>query len=242
MRHGPPALGLAALSLVAALSSVALVLAWPVDRVPAGIIRGRVRIAETPPVMDHRPALADLGAGGAREPADRRRSVVYLDPAPRSALADLPAGRARIDQRGEQFVPRVLAITVGTTVDFPNNDAKFHNVFSLSRTKSFDLGRYPAGQSKSVRFDRAGIVRVFCDIHSHMSASILVFAHPFFAVTDDDGRYAIPSIPAGTYSVMAWSELGRAGPRTVTVTDDGIATEDFDIGPAQLADTPLGRR
>ena len=79
--------------------------------------------------------------------------MVYLESAPRQAFDELRRGRARMDQRGEQFVPRVLAITVGTTVDFPNNDTTFHNVFSLSRVRTFDLGRYPAGP------DRRGAVR-----------------------------------------------------------------------------------
>ena len=102
-----------------------------------------------------------------------------------------------MDQRDQTFVPHVLAITVGTIVDFPNSDLTFHNVFSLSKTKSFDLGRYSRGQSKSVRFDRPGVVQVFCDIHSHMSAYILVFAHRYFAVTDEAGRFTIAGVPPG---------------------------------------------
>ena len=94
----------------------------------------------------------------------------------------------------------------GRRSTFPNNDRTYHNVFSLSKTRSFDLGRYAAGHSKSVRFDRPGIVRVFCDIHSHMSAFILVFAHRYFAVTDDDGAYHIDNVPPGTYTVVAWNE------------------------------------
>ena len=94
-----------------------------------------------------------------------------------------------MDQRNETFVPHLLAITVGTTVDFPNNDRTYHNVFSLSKRQRFDLGRYGAGHSKSVRFDHPGVVRVFCDIHSHMNAFILVFNHRFFNITDPDGRY-----------------------------------------------------
>ena len=80
-----------------------------------------------------------------------------------------------MDQRNERFVPHVLAVMVGTVVDFPNSDLTYHNVFSLSRAKRFDLGRYAAGKSKSVRMDRPGVVRVFCDIHSHMNAFVLVF-------------------------------------------------------------------
>jgi hypothetical protein len=117
----------------------------------------------------------------------------------------------------------VLAIVAGTTVDFPNDDRTYHNVFSLSKTRSFDLGRYATGRSKSVRFDRPGIVRVFCDIHSHMSAFILVFAHRYFAVTDDDGRYSLENVPPGTYTLTVWNESIRddAPKRTVTVPDGG---------------------
>src|SRR5207302_4391177 len=107
-------------------------------------------------------------------------------------------GRAVMDQRNETFVPHLLAIMTGTTVDFPNSDHLYHNVFSLSKTKRFDLGRYAAGHSRPVRFDQPGIVRVFCDIHSHMNAFILVFSHPFFAVTDPEGRYRIDNVPPGT--------------------------------------------
>ena len=128
----------------------------------------------------------------------RRRAVVYLDPAPRAAFDVSDDRRARMDQKNETFIPHVLAIVAGTTVDFPNSDPTYHNVFSLSKTQRFDLGRYAAGRSKAVRFDQPGIVRVFCDIHSHMSAFILVFAHRYFAVTDEDGRYRIDNVPPET--------------------------------------------
>ena len=114
--------------------------------------------------------------------------MVYLDPAPRAAFDVREEPHARLDQRNETFVPHILAIVAGTTVDFPNSDTTYHNVFSLSKPRSFDLGRYAAGRSKAIRFERPGIIRVFCDIHSHMSAFILVFSHRYFAVTDDEGR------------------------------------------------------
>ena len=132
-----------------------------------------------------------------------------------------------MDQRNERFVPHVLAITTGTTVEFPNSDRIFHNVFSLSKPARFDLGRYPVGRSKSVRFDKPGIVRVFCDIHSHMNAFILVFSHPYFALTDEDGRYRIEDVPAGTYNVVAWHEGTTTPPRPVTVTERSRVELDF---------------
>src|SRR5690606_19353065 len=158
------------------------------------------------PPIAVRPSVGELGMPHGRGAADRRHSVVYLEEAPRGAFEDLAGGRARLDQTNEQFVPRVLAITTGTTVDFPNNDRVYHNVFSLSKPRTFDLGRYAAGRSRAVRFDRPGIVRVFCDIHSHMSAWILVFNHPWFAVTDAEGDFVLRGVPPGTYSLAVWHE------------------------------------
>jgi len=132
-----------------------------------------------------------------------------------------------MDQRNETFVPHVLAITTGTTVDFPNSDRIYHNVFSLSKTRPFDLGRYAAGKSQSVRFDRPGIVRVFCEIHSHMSAFILVFNHPFFVVTDTDGRYRLENVPPGNYSVVAWNEGLASEPKPVGVPEGATSELDF---------------
>ena len=169
--------------------------------------------------------MASLGAPPERERITPTRSVVYLQSAPRGAFEQTEPGRAVMDQRNETFVPHVLAITTGTTVDFPNSDRIYHNVFSLSKTRPFDLGRYAVGRSKSIRFDRPGIVRVFCDIHSHMSAFILVFAHRYFAVTDDDGRYHIDNVPPGSYSVVAWNEAMPSESARVQVPEGGGEVE-----------------
>ncbi len=186
-----------------------------------GTIHGRVEVRQGSPEHEPRPNAGDLGMTAARDAAERRRAVVYLDPAPRAAFDVRDEPRPRMDQRDERFVPHILAIVAGTTVDFPNNDHTYHNVFSLSKTRSFDLGRYAAGRSKSVRFDRPGIVRVFCDIHSHMSAYILVFAHRYFAVTDEEGRYQLDNVPPGTWNVVAWNESAPQESRRVAVPEAG---------------------
>jgi len=144
--------------------------------------------------------------------------VIYLDSVPPTA-APAPAGSGRlaIEQINETFVPHVLPVARGSTVAFPNGDPFFHNVFSLSATHGFDLGRYPKGASKSVRFDRGGVVQTFCHIHSDMSAVILVLANPFFTVPDSSGRFSLDGIPAGEYRIVAWHERIKPIVRTVRV-------------------------
>jgi len=195
-----------------------------------GAIAGRVELRRAASPAERRPTVADLGTpAAALDISDRLKSVVYLDSAPRGAFEQVETPRAVMDQRGERFVPHVLAITTGTIVDFPNSDRIYHNVFSLSKTRQFDLGRYAMGHSKPVRFDRAGVVRVFCDIHSHMNAFILVFSHPFYSLTDNDGRYRIDNVPPGAYNVIAWNEGVSSEARPVVVPDGGIGELDFTL-------------
>lgn len=173
--------------------------------------------------MERRPDVAAPGSPGPRDVQDLRRGLVYLDTAPRAAFDEREPGRVVMDQRNERFVPHLLAVMVGTWVDFPNSDLTYHNVFSLSRAQRFDLGRYAAGRSKAVRMDRPGVVRVFCDIHSHMSAFVVVFNHPFFDVTDVDGRFELPSVPAGSYTLVGWYEGEARATRAVVVPPAGWA-------------------
>lgn len=217
-------------------SMSAAVLIWMAAASPAslgsaapGSIAGHVTVPQARVTVEPRPTPSSLGGADTPRPAELRPAVVYLESAPRGAF-ERDDSRTVMDQRDQTFVPHVLAVTVGTTVDFPNSDPVFHNVFSLSKARTFDLGRYARGKSKSVRFDRPGVVQVFCDIHSHMSAYILVFAHRFFAVTDGSGRYAIGGVPPGTYSVIVWYEGAVRDTRTVEVPEaGGTVTADFSI-------------
>jgi plastocyanin len=219
---------------VAAMMAAALAVA-PADARRAqpattGTIRGRLDVRRLAAPPQPRPGIGDHGARPpGRGVADLRRGLVYLDTAPRGAFDEPEPGRAVMDQRNETFAPRLLAVTTGTIVDFPNSDRTYHNVFSLSRPRRFDLGRYATGRSKSVRFDRPGVVRVFCDIHSHMSAFVVVFTHRFFRVTDGDGRYRIDQVPPGTYTVVGWYEGEARVQRSVTVAAGSTVDLDLEV-------------
>ena len=120
-----------------------------------------------------------------------------------------------IDQRGLEFKPRVLAVQVGTTVEFQNHDHVFHNVFSLHRGKRFDLGLYPFGTTKSATFDESGLSRIFCNIHPNMAAYVMTVDSSYFAVSDAKGRFRIASVPPGTYTYHAWYARGATLAGTV---------------------------
>ena len=142
---------------------------------------------------------------------ERQNIIVYIEQAP-SGPAE-PTRGAALRQHDERFLPHVLPVVRGTTVAFPNDDPLFHNVFSLSRAKSFDLGRYAQGSARSVTFDRSGIVQVFCHIHSDMSAVALVLDNPYFAVPDAAGRYTIPRLLRENHKsghTGPWEERYRA--------------------------------
>ena len=145
-------------------------------------------------------------------------AVVYVDhvpPGADSALAAAATPMPRLAQKDQSFVPRVLAIAVGTRVDFPNQDPIYHNVFSLSAARRFDLGKYPRGSSRQVLFSKPGLVNVYCDIHSEMEAFVLVLPHHGFARPSPSGEFTLPELPAGRYVLHAWHpDLGE---QTVTL-------------------------
>ncbi len=196
-----------------------------------GAIAGQVDVRLPAGAPRSRPSVRGTDGPVRRGIPDRRQSVVYLATAPQGAFEDRAREQAVLDQRQETFVPYVLPVLVGTTVSFPNSDPFYHNVFSLSKAARFDLGRYPMGRSKTVRFDRPGIVRVFCEIHSHMSAFVLVLSHRYFAATGPGGRYRIEGVPPGEYDVVVWTDGEERSKKRARVAPGGTVELDFVVEP-----------
>ncbi|HTP35091.1 MAG TPA: hypothetical protein VMJ75_23100 [Candidatus Acidoferrales bacterium] len=161
-----------------------------------------------------------------RKRKDYSGVVLWLEPADRAAAVQ-PGKRVEMLQKDKTFLPHVIAVPVGTTVDFPNFDPIFHNAFSNFSGQPFDVGLYPPRTSKSVTFTHPGIVRVFCNIHSTMSAVIAVLNTPWFAVTAANGKFNMANVPAGEYHLRLFHE--RAQPEnlrflehSITVPENGL--------------------
>jgi plastocyanin len=152
--------------------------------------------------------LASVDIRGTARSGDRPEpnAVMWLE-AP-NAPPTRTAGRIVLDQRNVAFSPHVLALRAGTTVDFPNNDRVFHNVFSFRDGKRFDLGIYPVGTMRRVTFDQPGVSRLFCSIHPNMAAYVISVDTPYYGVTDKTGTFMIPAVPTGSYSYAAWRPSG----------------------------------
>lgn len=137
---------------------------------------------------------------------------------------------ATVDQKNLRFVPHVLAVRRGATVQFPNSDPLKHNVFSISPTKRFNLGMYSQGESRSVVFDQAGIVELLCNVHLEMSAFIVVLPNRYFATTDAGGRFRIAGVPPGRHRLRCWHESLPPQFLEVNVPADGSVQADFSYG------------
>ena len=161
------------------------------------------------------------------------RVVVYLE----SKTASPPAAvRADLAQSNRQFSPQLAVVTVGSTVSFPNLDPVFHNVFSLSKPRQFDLGRYPAGETRSVKFDKPGVVKVYCHLHPNMAATIVVSPTDWHTQPDRDGTFRFEDIPAGEYTIVAWHNSIGTSEKRVHVSDTGSIPVSFTL-PLQVVES-----
>ena len=233
-------------ALVTALMGLAVCASTSARERPLGLWRnlaggqagGRVTGSVTLTLAKSAPSSAaayDRRAVGPRpKPLPELKNVVIF-------FADISASKgaavqAAIAQKDEQFVPHVVAVTTGSSVAFPNQDPFFHNVFSLSRGASFNLGRYPSGSSRSKVFTKPGIVKVFCEIHSQMSAVVRVFDHEWYTVPSEDGTFAMGNVPPGDHILVAWHE--RIGERRDRVTIRAGASTQINFTLPVLESTP----
>ncbi len=164
-----------------------------------------------------------------RERIDRSNIVVFLDYVSSNSPHASPRQRPVISQKDRQFEPRVIPITKGTTIDLPNDDVIFHNVFSLSRAKPFDLDIYPPGNVRSVTFDKTGWVKIYCNIHPQMISHVIILDNPFFDLTDEKGLFTISDVPDGKYTIRIWHEYGSEVRKEIQLSGSTLSFITFDI-------------
>jgi plastocyanin len=158
---------------------------------------------------------------------ERTRVVIYLEgPAAPQAKDAAPV---QVEQINRRFSPELVVIPAGTSVSFPNMDPIFHNIFSLSKAKSFDLGNYDKGDSRTVLFSKPGIVEVYCHLHPNMAATVVVTPNRWYARVDRSGQYQIPDVPPGEYTVVAWHKAAGFFRKTIVVGADHDGVADFFI-------------
>jgi plastocyanin len=151
-------------------------------------------------------------------------AVVSIEgPSKDQTKVQMPLGKPqkKIDQRNLKFIPTVVAIMTGETVDFPNNDKSYHNVYSKGGANDFDLGLYGAGKTRSKKFDKPGVSRILCNAHPNMEAFVVVKDHPFFSTTDSRGNYEIKNVPLGKVRVEIWYPNLEVRRDTVEIVRDG---------------------
>lgn len=188
-------------------------------------IEGKIQLPKTrfAPVVNERYEIVSKAGVLATDPP---RAVVYLEGNFPKA-SSLPT--RQVGQKDLAFRPPLLAVEIGTKVEFPNLDDAYHNIFSYSPAKRFDLGRYPPNENPppSVLFDKAGLVTLRCDIHEHMRGLILVLATPYFTITDSAGRYRLTKLPAGHFTIKAWVDSKTTRERSVDLKSGTVLQVDL---------------
>ncbi len=205
----------------------------PKDTPPQPAVAGNSEEDEPPEEKPKRGTLAGTVKLGEKPLAGR--GVVTLEPAKGGFKARPPRNRI-MEQRNRDFAPKVMVVRLGSTVSFPNFDNVYHNVFSRSEARAFDLGIYKNGQARDVTFDKEGIIRLGCNLHANMAAYIVVVNAPHYAVTDDQGRFHFRSLVPGKYRLRAWSEKTL----TPTVQEITIKPDENTVAVSVTADAPGG--
>ena len=201
------------------MRSFALLAAWALAAPAlAGTVTGKVELVEK----------------GGRKATDLSDVVVYIE----GARARPKPARATMVMKGKSFTPRVVVVGVGSTVEFPNEDPIFHNVFSLSGENRFDLELYKRPRSGSWTFQQPGVVHVYCNIHPQMSGVVLVRDNPYFTKANQDGSFTIEDVPAGRYALFAWQERAGEATRDISVPAQGEVGVQFMLDAASYKQVP----
>ena len=164
-----------------------------------------------------------------KEKKYRSNVVIFLDQVESDTPFIAPPENPKVSQRARRFRPRTLPVLKNTSVDFPNDDRVMHNVYSLSKIKPFDLGVYKKGETKTITFDKPGIAKVYCNIHSNMVMNVLVLNNPFFTSTDSHGQFKLAGIPNGSYLLRIWHEYGDEISKEITLSGGEIQEHLFTL-------------
>lgn len=165
---------------------------------------------------------------GALLPPEPPTAVVFLEGAPLPANDPAATNTVAMLQKGMQFGPGLIAVRKGTRVEFPNGDDFYHNVFSYSKAKKFDLGRFLKDEKPpAVTFDQPGVVKLYCEIHEHMRGTVVVLDTPYFVKTDTNGVYRLAGLPAGQFKLKAWIDEKTVREQTVDLKPDATARVNF---------------
>ena len=195
------------------------------------VIKKRLtRPSVTPAVSVYqRGTTVKLGSDPEQDPIafERSRVVVYLEGSIPSAVGVSASGQVEIKQIDRRFLPDLVVIPVGSTVSFPNMDPIFHNIFSLSKPKTFDLGTYDKGETRKVQFPKPGIVEVYCHLHPNMAATIVVTPNRWYAQPDRFGQYQIPNVLPGQYTLVAWHKTAGFFRKQIVIEAGHDSVTDF---------------
>ena len=186
-------------------------------------------LVQLPPPQLERPLNAryQTATEAPLTPSNPPSAVVYLEGNFPTAAAPLKSP-AQMSQKNILFAPDLVAVRVGSEVEFPNLDDTYHNVFSYSKTKRFDLGRFRKGEKPgTVIFDKPGVITVHCEIHDRMRGIILVLESPYFTKTDTAGRYRLEHLPAGRFNLKAWINESDVRSVPVELKDGGTVHVDL---------------
>jgi len=202
-------------------------------------ITGTIRIEKkltkrrvTPSVSIYqRGAAVELGKDAKEDPLEfeRSRVVIYLEGTGPESVDSASPATLKMQQLDRRFAPDLLVVPAGSTVSFPNMDPIFHNIFSLSKPKTFDLGSYDKGETREVVFPKPGIVEVYCHLHPNMTATVVVTPNRWYARSDRSGHYEIQNVPPGNYTVVAWHKSAGFFRKSIAIESGHDSVADFFI-------------